>query len=185
MIFMQPRTLFPIEIEIENVYIFSHTYFISYFFFSFSLTHSLDGETISINRWWFNTLFLFLFHYVIFAFFIVCRASFSRSFFLSNIPAKIEFIFFSFSFLLMFFLFFACLCFQQCMSLIAKIFLLFISISFFMLSWIRIEVTTRKRVCVCVYVCRWGGLVWLTEKNKSKKRRSKNDIYLPFSSGKI
>lgn len=81
--------------------------------------------------------------------------------------------------------FFACLCFQQCMSLIAKIFLLFISISFFMLSWIRIEVTTRKRVCVCVYVCRWGGLVWLTEKNKSKKRRSKNDIYLPFSSGKI
>lgn len=42
MIFMQPRTLFPIEIEIENVYIFSHTYFISYFSsLSLSLTHSM------------------------------------------------------------------------------------------------------------------------------------------------
>lgn len=81
--------------------------------------------------------------------------------------------------------FFACLCFQQCMSLIAKIFLLFISISFFMLSWIRIEVTTRKRVCVCVYVCVGEEDLFDSRKNKSKKRRSKNDIYLPFSSGKI
>lgn len=129
---------------------------------------------------------LFLFHYVIFAFFIVCRASFSRFILSLSLiyPQKSNLYFphsLSSSHFLLPIIIFACLCFQQCMSLIAKIFLPFISISFFMLSWIRGNNNTKA--CVCVWVREKTCLTH--NKSKSKKRRSKNDIYLPFSSGKI